>query len=99
MFFMESSQLYGNVCSIQEYNQLITALSQKCWRRVAAGGGKELVCLPNIKDRNWQRNKNSLNWKVYQFHLRTRILTTVPYRLQNSCEEISDVPIPWYRVC
>ena len=26
------------------------------------------------------------------------MLTTVPYRLQNSWEEIFDVPIPWYRV-
>jgi hypothetical protein len=43
-------------------------------------------------------SKNSLNRKVYQFHLRTRMLTTVPYRLQNSWEEIFNVPIPWYRV-
>ena len=26
------------------------------------------------------------------------MLTGVPYRLQNSLEEIFDVPIPWYRV-
>ncbi|CDR00723.1 unnamed protein product [Oncorhynchus mykiss] len=32
MSFMELSELYGKVCSIQEYNQLITALPQK-WRR------------------------------------------------------------------
>ena len=29
MSFMELSELYGKVCSIQEYNQLITALPQK----------------------------------------------------------------------
>ena len=79
MSFMELSELYGKVCSIQEYNQLITALPPK-WRRwEAAGGGRELVCLPNIKDHNWQRNKNSINRKVYQFHLRTRMLTSVSY--------------------
>jgi hypothetical protein len=50
------------------------------------------------KDQNWQRNKNIINRKVYQFNLRTRMWTTVPYRLQNSWEEIFDVPIPWYRV-
>ena len=49
-------------------------------------------------DQNWQRNKNSINRKAYQFHLRTRTLTTVPYRLQTSCEEIFYVLIPWYRV-
>ena len=26
------------------------------------------------------------------------MLTAVPHRLQNSCEEIFDVPILWYRV-
>ena len=98
MSFMELSELYRKVCSIQEYNQLITALPQKWRRRVAVGGGRELVCLPNTKDHNWWRNKNSINRKVYQFHSRTRMLTTVPYRLQNSWEEIFDVPIPWYRV-
>ena len=98
MSFMELSELYRKVCSIQEYNQLISALPQKWRRQVAAGGAWELVCLPNIKDQNWRRNKNSINRKVYQFHLRTRMLTTVPYRLQNSWEEIFDVPIPWYRV-
>ena len=46
MSFMELSELYGKVCSIQEYNQLITALPQKWRRQVAAGGGRELVCLP-----------------------------------------------------
>ena len=50
MSFMELSELYGKVFSIQEYNQLMTALSQKWRRQVAAGGGTELVCLPNIKD-------------------------------------------------
>lgn len=25
-----------------------------------AGGGKELVCLPNIKAQNWRRNKNGV---------------------------------------
>jgi hypothetical protein len=50
----ELSELYGKVCSIQEYNQLITALPQKWRRQVAAGGGRELVCLPNIKDQHWR---------------------------------------------
>jgi hypothetical protein len=49
---MELSELYGKVCSIQEYNQLITASPQKRRRRVAVGGGRELVYLPNIKDQN-----------------------------------------------
>ena len=34
MSFMELAELYGKVCSIQEYNQLITALPQK----MEAGG-------------------------------------------------------------
>ena len=52
MSFMELSELYGKVSSIQEYNQLITVLPQK-WRRfLAVGGGRELVSLPNIKDQD-----------------------------------------------
>ena len=53
---MSFVELYGKVCSFQEYNQLITALPQKWRRRVAAGGGRELVCLPNIKDLEWLRD-------------------------------------------
>ena len=49
MSFMELSELYGKVCSIQEFNQLITALPHK-WRQVAAGGGRELVCLPSMEE-------------------------------------------------
>jgi hypothetical protein len=98
MSFMELSELYGKVCSIQDYNQLITALIQKWRRQVAVGGGRELVSLLNIKDQNLRRNKNSINRKVYQFHLRTRMLTAAPYRWQNSWEEIFYVQIPWYRV-
>ena len=49
MSFMELSELYGKACSFQEYNQLITTLPQKWRRRVVAGGGRELVCLPNVK--------------------------------------------------
>ena len=86
MSFVELSELYGKVCSIQKYNQLITALPQKWRRQVAAGEGRDLVCLPNIKDQNWQRNKNSINRKIYQFHLRTKMLTTVSPRLQNRWE-------------
>jgi hypothetical protein len=36
-----------------------------------------------------------INKQVYQFHLRTNKL---PYRLQNSWEEILDVSIPWHMV-
>jgi hypothetical protein len=39
-----------------------------------------------------------MNKKPYQFHLTTKKLKAVPYRLQNSWEEIFDVPIPWHMV-
>ena len=65
---------------------------------MAVGGGGELLCLPNIKDQNWRKSKNSINRKVYQCQLKTRMLTAVPYRLQNSWEEICDLPIPWHWV-
>jgi hypothetical protein len=48
MSLMELSELHRKFCSIQEYNQLTTALPKKWRREVAAGGGRELVCLPNI---------------------------------------------------
>lgn len=52
MSHMQLSKIYGNVCSIQSYNQLIVALLQKWRRQVEGGEGKELVCLPYIKDQN-----------------------------------------------
>ena len=42
MSFMESSELYGKVCSIQDCNQLITELPPKWRRQVTEGGGS--VC-------------------------------------------------------
>ena len=39
-----------------------------------------------------------INKNIYQFHLWTKKLTAVPYKLQNSWEEIFDVPIPWHMV-
>ena len=62
------------------------------------GGGWQREKVSNIKEQNWRRNKNSINRKVYQFNLRTRMLTNVPCWLQNSWEEMFDVLIPWYRV-
>jgi hypothetical protein len=57
------------------------------------GEGKELVCRPCSKDQNWLK-KMVINYKVYQFNLRTKNLTDAPYRLQNSWEEIFVVTIP-----
>ena len=39
-----------------------------------------------------------LNKNIYQFHLRMKNLTAVPYKLQNSWEENFEVPIPWHMV-
>lgn len=94
---MQLSKIYGNVCSIQIYNQLIAALPQKWSRQVEKGDGRELVCLPYIKDTNWLKG-TSINGKIYQFHHRTKMLTAAPYRLQNNREENFDVPIPWHMV-
>jgi hypothetical protein len=52
------------------------------WKRKKEGGeSEELVCHPCIKDQNWLK-KIVINKKVYPFHLRTKKLTDVPYRLQ-----------------
>jgi hypothetical protein len=50
---MQLTEIYGNVCSTQNYNQLISALPQKWKRQVEGGESKELVCQPCIKDQNW----------------------------------------------
>jgi hypothetical protein len=63
---MELSELYGKVCSIQDYNQLITELPQKWRRQVAAGGGRPIPYLPNINNQNSLRNKN--RFLMYQLH-------------------------------
>ena len=39
-----------------------------------------------------------INKNIFQFNLRNQKLTAVPYKLQNSWEEIFDVPIPWHMV-
>jgi hypothetical protein len=69
------------------YNQLIAVLPQKWRRQVEKGEGRELVCLPYIKDTNWLK-VTGINRKIYQFHLRTNMLTAAPYRLQNKWEEL-----------
>ena len=94
---MQLTQTYGNVCSTQNYNQLIAALPQKWKRHVEDEKSKELVCRPCIKDQQWIK-KIVISKNIYQFHLRTKQLTAVLYRLQNSWEEIFDVPIPWHMV-
>ena len=68
---MQLSKIYGNICSIQIYNQLIAALPQKWRRQVEKGECRELVCLSYIKDTNWLKGTGS-NRKIYQFHLRTK---------------------------
>ena len=91
---MQLTQTYGNVCSTQNYNQLIAALPQKWKRQVEGEKSKELACRPCTK---WLK-KGVKNKNIFQFHLRTKKLTAVPYKLQNSWEEIFDVPIPWHMV-
>ena len=44
MSHMQLTQTYGNVCSTQNYNQLIAALPQK-WKRQVEGGKS---MFPNI---------------------------------------------------
>ena len=39
-----------------------------------------------------------INKNIYQFHLGTKKLTAVTFKLQNSWEEIFDIPIPWHMV-
>jgi hypothetical protein len=77
--------------------KLIAALTQKWRRQVEKRKGRELVCLPYIKDTNWLKGIG-INRKIYQFNLRTKMLTAAPYRLKNKWEEIFNVPIPRHMV-
>jgi uncharacterized protein YfaT (DUF1175 family) len=61
---------------------------------VEEGEGRELVCLPYITNTNWLKIIGIVR-KIYQFNLKTKMLTAALYRLQNKWDEISDVPIPW----
>ena len=97
MSHMQLTQTYGNVCSTQNYTQLIAALPQKWKRQVEGGKSKELVCRPCIKEHKWLK-KSVINKNIYQFNLRTKKLTAVPCKLQNSWKEIFDVTIPWHMV-
>ena len=53
MSHMLLTQTYGNVCSTQNYNQLIAALPQKWKRQVEGEKSKELVCRPCSKEHKW----------------------------------------------
>jgi hypothetical protein len=54
---------------------------------------KQLVCRPWIKYLKWLK-KIVMNKNIYQFNLRTKTFTDVPYKLLNSWEEIFDEPTP-----
>ena len=71
MSHMLLTQTYGNVCSTQNYNQLIAASPLKWKRQVEGEKSKELVCRPCIKEYKWLK-KNVINKNIYQFHLRTK---------------------------
>ena len=71
MSHMQLTQTYGNVCSTQNYNQLIAALPQKRKRQVEGEKSKELVCRPCIKEHKWLK-KSVINKNIYQFNLRTK---------------------------
>ena len=79
MSHMQLTKIYGNVCSIQNYNHLIAALPQT-WRQLERGEAKEIACLQFIKDQNCLK-KIVINKKVYPFHL-----------IQNSCNQYSVIP-------
>jgi hypothetical protein len=91
MSHMQLKQTYGNVCSTQDYKQLIAALPQKWKRQVEGGKSKELVCWNCIKEHKWLK-KIVMNKNIYQFHLRTKQLTAVPYKLQNSWKRFAMYP-------
>ena len=92
-----------HICSYRKYllnpnlQPTDCSITTKMEEARGKGRSRELVCLPYIKDTNWLKG-TSINRKIYQFHLRTKTLTAAPYRLQNKCEEICNVPIPRHMV-
>ena len=60
MSHIQLTQTYGNVCSTQNYNQLIAALPQKWKRQVEGETSKELVCRPCIKEHKWLKKSVKL---------------------------------------
>lgn len=67
--------------------QLITSLPQKWKKQLLKRDRNELVCLSPMKSHAWFK-MTSINRKMYQFHLRSRGLTTMPHKIQDSWEEI-----------
>ena len=55
MSHMQLTQTYGNVCSAQNYNQLIAALPQKWKRQVEGEKSKELVTFSTLIGKDTQQ--------------------------------------------
>lgn len=57
MTYKQFINIYGNVCPLQKFNQLIVALPQQWKREIRKGNGQELVCRPHIKNYNWLKKR------------------------------------------
>lgn len=75
------------VCTIQNYNQLTAALPQK-WQL-----GMNLFVCHQLKIIN---GLMTIHFMIYQFYLRSRGFATMPHKIRDSWEQISDVPLPWF---
>uniref|UniRef100_A0A0E9V7V2 Uncharacterized protein n=1 Tax=Anguilla anguilla TaxID=7936 RepID=A0A0E9V7V2_ANGAN len=97
MTYKQFINIYGNVCPLQKFNQLIAALPQQWKREIRKGNGQELVCRPHIKNYNWLK-KRTINREMYTFYLRSKTLTATPYKILDSWEYMLDLPIAWQQV-
>ena len=56
-----------------------------------------LVCHPYGKKTNWLKG-TKINKEIYNFHMSSKDLRAIPYRIHSKWENLFDVPIPWNQV-
>lgn len=84
------------VCTIQKYNQLTAALPQKWTRQLLKR--KEFIVLSSSNENLAWPKMTGINCKMYQFHLKSSGLITMPLQIQDGWEQVFHVPKPWHRV-
>lgn len=93
MSYKQLIRIYGTVCTLQQYNQLIGSLPQTWKRKIRNGTGCQLVCRPHMKMATWLK-KTKINKDIYKFYSRTKNLVAIPHKILDSWETMLDTPIP-----
>lgn len=95
--FKTLCDIFGKLCSLHQYNQLLAAIPINWKQKIIRNKGKLFVCRPQIREYKWLKKRN-INKIVYNSILYNRDLCAIPHKFCNFWEEHFDTPIPWSNV-